>query len=104
MVTTPPPVEALLIDLRAAGIRLSVRGVRLIVDAPTGAVTPDLAAAIRRHRVELIHALRVEGPCEGCGSAEFVDTPIHGGKSTRRDCARCNRTWGFPVWMPEAER
>lgn len=39
------------------------------------------------------------GPrCDRCGSIEFVEVPIHEGDSVRRDCARCRRTWGFPVW------
>lgn len=36
--------------------------------------------------------------CDRCGSAEFIEVAIHGGASVRRDCARCRRTWGFPVW------
>jgi hypothetical protein len=36
--------------------------------------------------------------CDRCGSTRFVDTPIHEGRSTRRDCALCHRTWGFPRW------
>lgn len=36
-------------------------------------------------------------PCR-CGSTEFVDAKIHEGKSVRRDCKRCKRTAGFPVW------
>ncbi len=33
-----------------------------------------------------------------CGSTEYVDHPIHGGQSLRRDCARCGRFIGFPLW------
>lgn len=36
--------------------------------------------------------------CDRCGFDEFVDVPIHSGTSTRRDCARCGFTAGFPVW------
>lgn len=38
-----------------------------------------------------------EAVCPKCGPREFVDVPIHGGRSTRRDCA-CGRTLGFPRW------
>jgi hypothetical protein len=39
--------------------------------------------------------------CDRCESAEYVDTTIHDGRSTRRDCGRCNRTAGFPRWHDE---
>jgi hypothetical protein len=39
-----------------------------------------------------------ETACGNCGETAFVDTPIHGGRSTRRDCKACNRTLGFPHW------
>jgi hypothetical protein len=38
------------------------------------------------------------GRCDRCHGTAFVDIPIHDGESTRRDCARCHRTWGFPKW------
>jgi hypothetical protein len=38
-----------------------------------------------------------EGSCR-CGSTEHVDVPIHGGESTRRDCAGCRRFLGFIRW------
>jgi hypothetical protein len=48
--------------------------------------------------------------CQRCGSTEYIDTEIHDGRSTRRDCRACNRTQGFPRWCErpssdaEAER
>lgn len=40
--------------------------------------------------------------CTRCGfTGPHRDTPIHGGRSTRRDCGRCNLTQGFPVWNPQ---
>ncbi|TWT86242.1 hypothetical protein Mal64_37810 [Pseudobythopirellula maris] len=38
--------------------------------------------------------------CERCGSRSYRDTPIHDGRSVRRDCAQCGRTLGHPVWAP----
>ena len=44
------------------------------------------------------------GPrCDRCGAAAFVEVPTHGGASVRRDCGRCGRTWGFPVWRGIAD-
>ena len=39
--------------------------------------------------------------CDRCGFDKFVDVPIHGGTSTRRDCARCGLMACFPVWYGE---
>lgn len=38
------------------------------------------------------------GCCPRCGYREYRDVPIHGGRSIRRDCARCERFLCFPVW------
>jgi hypothetical protein len=40
--------------------------------------------------------------CDKCGSTEFREAAIHGGASTRRDCARCGRFMGFPKWAQAA--
>lgn len=45
------------------------------------------------------------GPhCDRCGGTEFVEVSTHGGASIRRDCGRCGRTWGFPVWRGVADK
>jgi hypothetical protein len=36
--------------------------------------------------------------CDRCGFGQFIEAKIHGGRSTRLDCARCGLTLGFPVW------
>ena len=42
------------------------------------------------------------GPqCPRCHARDFIDVPIHGGQSARRDCARCDRFISFPVWYPD---
>ncbi|QDV77015.1 hypothetical protein [Botrimarina mediterranea] len=43
--------------------------------------------------------------CDRCDGVAFVDVPIHGGASVRRDCANpnCNRFAGFPVWYGAAD-
>ena len=59
------PAAALLAELTAMDIRLAVDGIVLNVDAPKGTLTPQLLDTIRRHRRELIHLLRCQGPCDG---------------------------------------
>ena len=36
--------------------------------------------------------------CDRCGYLAVIDFPIHGGQSSRRECARCHRFRGFPRW------
>jgi hypothetical protein len=38
-----------------------------------------------------------------CGSTKWRDVPIHGGRSIRRDCARCGRFIAFPLWYGRTE-
>jgi hypothetical protein len=38
-----------------------------------------------------------------CGSTQWRDVPIHGGRSIRRDCARCGRFLSFPLWYGQRE-
>lgn len=42
--------------------------------------------------------------CDRCGGESYRDVVIHDGASRRRDCGRCGRTWGFPVWYGGQER
>jgi len=37
--------------------------------------------------------------CQNCGHPEYRDIEIHDGQSIRRDCERCGRTFGFPLWF-----
>jgi len=46
---------------------------------------------------------RVLASCPRCGSTEFRDRRIHGGQSTRRDCALCKLTLGFPLWYGQPQ-
>lgn len=46
---------------------------------------------------------RVLTACDKCGSTEFVDVPIHDGQSIRRDCAKCSRFLGFPMWYGRSD-
>jgi len=36
--------------------------------------------------------------CHRCGSRKFIDVPIHGGRSSRRDCAKCDAFICFVRW------
>jgi hypothetical protein len=38
-----------------------------------------------------------------CGSTQWRDVPIHGGRSIRRVCARCGRFIAFPLWYGRAD-
>jgi len=52
------------------GIRLTVHGDNLNVEAPRDALTPDVVAYLRRHKPEIVEALTMplpHGPCFMCG-------------------------------------
>jgi hypothetical protein len=64
----------------------------LVSARKTGVVSTHVFTDGRRVRV-------VQVRCQRCASPDFTDTPIHGGRSVRRDCAQCGITWGFPMWF-----
>jgi hypothetical protein len=45
---------------------------------------------------------RPPGTCV-CGATDVVDVPIHGGRSVRQDCRRCDRFIRFAVWHGKRE-
>ena len=115
-------LAGLLAECNAHGIRMAATADGgLTIDAPRQAITPDLVARLKAHKAELVALLeptpevvpvavvsihefatatptkRPAAPCR-CGGAECRDVPIHGGRSARRDCARCGRFVSFPIW------
>ena len=107
MTGTPSILAELLTDCNAHGIRLALAdGDEVTVDAPRGALTPDLLARLKEHKGDLLAMLRPASevapitpkPICRCGSTTWRDVPIHGGQSVRRDCGRCERFIAFPVW------
>ena len=60
-------VDALLEELRNRGIVLSASGERLAVDAPRGVVNPELLAALKQRKAEILTALQSERPATGYG-------------------------------------
>lgn len=107
------PVSQLLATCDSLGIRLlpDVDG-GLSIDAPQDALTPELLQQLVANKVNLLAdlaagQLRHEkassmtggaiAACR-CGSTTWHDVPIHDGRSTRRDCARCARFIDFSRW------
>ncbi len=110
-----------LLDDRGVELRVSPGGELLIRDSDKR-LSPDDRTAVRHYRHALVDWLANRswsvwsapqeeainsasaGPCcDRCGGAEFVEVPVHGGASVRRDCGRCGRTWGFPLWRGVGE-
>lgn len=115
-----PAAAALLVRLlqdRGVALRVSPGGKLLIRDRDKRLSTAD-RAAVHHYRHDLADWLARPpvadadgsptapdsgGPrCDRCGATEFVEVSTHGGASVRRDCGRCGRTWGFPVWRGAA--
>jgi hypothetical protein len=89
----------LLSELAARGVQLvaSADGERLGIQPPDS-LTAELRQAVIDQRPTLLRLLR----CDRCGSTSYRDVPIHGGRSTRRDCGRCGRFIGWPRWYADA--
>lgn len=104
----------LLAELGRRGIQVEAHGDRLRY-RPRSAVTPELAQRLKSHKRELLAILgdaggvggrnpaglgvgSAQAVCSRCGSGSYVDVPIHGGRSLRRDCRRCGRFIAFVVW------
>jgi len=123
MTVATKSLEKLLADCQAHSIRLTFAdGGGLEIDTPQNALTPDLLDRLKAHKADLLAMLRPapevapappvatrDAPAKSakpvcrCGSTTWRDVPIHGGRSVRRDCARCGRFLGFPVWKGEKE-
>jgi len=120
---TPENLAALarLLADRGVGLRVSPGGELQLRDRDKR-LSPADRRLVRHYREPLAGWLAAEPPdetgdadpaaepidpdaprCDRCGRGEFVEVAVHGGASVRRDCARCGRTWGFPVWRGEAD-
>ncbi len=66
-------LSKLLADLKRAGVVLSIDGGRLLFDAPAGAMTPDLLAAVKARKPELLAVLT--GDYLGAAFALLVTIP-----------------------------
>lgn len=105
-------LSALLAECDRQGIRLVPNNEGgLTIDAPQDVLTPELLGQLRSHKTELVAHLRPNGRLETrragpaqatpvcrCGSNKWLEVPIHGGRSKRRDCARCGRFIDFSRW------
>lgn len=92
---------ALLADLQARGVRVAVKGGRLQVEAPKGAVDPAVRAALAEHKAELLAALYPwPGSCYCCQEVCWWLSK-HGVVI----CGRCHPP-PYPdmvaVWVPQA--
>lgn len=107
--------------LESMGVTLKVHGEKLQV-SPARAVGPGTLSVLKAHKPEIIEALLEQRQlststqipksaassesvdsttayCPRCQSNHYIDVPIHNGQSTRRDCAKCNRFLGWPLWQ-----
>jgi len=124
MTDAPKTLNDLLAECDSLGIRLlHANGSGLTIDAPNGTLTPDLLGRLKANKEDVLSLLRsslaatpaqavagsetlaksADAVCR-CGSTTWQDVPIHNGESMRRDCGRCGRFVGFPVWYGTATR
>ncbi len=108
------PFSQLLATCDSLGIRLlpDVDG-GLSIDAPQDALKPELLQQLVANKADLLTHLAADHSPDiqtvssttgaevaicRCGSTTWHDVPIHDGRSTRRDCARCGRFIDFSRW------
>ena len=74
----------------------------LIVDYPDELEGSELLDEIRFYKQEIIGLMQYmnRGKICKCGSTETIAVPIHGGQSTRLDCAKCGRFMRWGIWNP----
>src|SRR5689334_20545130 len=67
----------LLVQLREKGVEIKSNGDRLIIDAPKGAITPDLRDALAANKAELLKILNAPLPVEkpSPGAIEKSEAP-----------------------------
>ena len=98
----------LISDLHNRGVELVAEGDKLRF-RPADRLTSTDLVHLRHHKPEILRRLRLEAinrfadlrpttACDRCGSTDFVDVPIHGGRSIRRDCERCDHFKGWSMW------
>jgi hypothetical protein len=61
-------------------------------------IVTDVETDFYNSLIELKNKPSVKWQRGSCRHSKFQDIPIHGGQSTRRDCARCGRFIEFPIW------
>jgi hypothetical protein len=75
-------MNALIEQCRRLGVRLRVEGGALAYDAPKGAMTSELAAALQAHKPDILAALAVADP-DGLGWRVAIQEP--GGRTVEVD-------------------
>ena len=122
MTSTTASITDLMAECDARGILLlPADGGGLTIDAPSpDALTHELVECIKAERaailgilatpelprlildpdgwpVDALDPVNSKAVCR-CGSTKSRDIPIHGGQSTRRECAKCGRFVCFAQW------
>lgn len=92
---------ALLADLDRLGVKLGTDDqMPLVVDAPAGAISDDLAANIRAHRHLLLWTVIARGtghiwcPCDHCGQPALLNPTRHGNGNGKQVWPRCQLARG----------
>src|SRR2546427_10572373 len=69
--------SGLLSQLRESGVEIKISGDdRLVIDAPRGAITPELRSALASHKPELLQILRAEQTAEVAATTPRPQEPV----------------------------
>jgi hypothetical protein len=83
--------HALLRELSARGIRVSVLGDSVSLRGPGGALTAQLTEHLRQHKGEIVEAARRCPTCSECGAAIVEPSAWWGGEPVHVECG--NAAW-----------
>ena len=64
----------LLVQLREKGVEIKSNGDRLLIDAPKGAITPDLRDALAANKAEILKILNTPPPGEKFSAAAIEES------------------------------
>src|SRR6476659_5767811 len=65
----------LLVQLREKGVEIKSNGDRLLIDAPKGAITPDVRDALAANKAELLKILNTPPPVERPAAPPVIEKP-----------------------------
>jgi TubC N-terminal docking domain len=82
-------------EIQSRGVRLEVNGERLRVDAPVGALTPELKAALAANKREILRHLdsRLETRLEAAGFCVAIDRATGSVLLVFSQSLKRSRTW-----------
>jgi hypothetical protein len=96
------PINGLVTDALLKGIAIIPQSDGSVIFRGTAVRYPEIVNELRRRTDGVLRWKALcsnwYGACRHCRSGNFVESIVFGGKAVRRDCSKCGRFSGFPIW------